>query len=59
MGLEPAGAALGTPLVCPAGMKRTFRRSELGPETAKRLMGQFVGGEGEAKVVVRRVVAAE
>lgn len=56
MGLEPAGAAHGTPQVCPAGMKRTFRRSELGPETAKRLMGQFVGSEGEAKVVVRRVV---
>ncbi len=57
MGLEPTGAPQGTPLMCPAGMKRTFRRSELGPETARRLMGQFVGGEGgEAKVVVRRVV---
>ena len=58
MGLEPDGKAQGTPPLCPAGMKRTFRRSELGPETARRLMGQFVGGEdGEAKVVVRRVVA--
>lgn len=58
MGLEPDGAAHGTVLVCPAGMKRTFRRSELGPETARRLMGQFVGAAGEAKVTVRRVVAS-
>ena len=38
-------------------MKRTFRRSELGPETAKRLMGQFVSAlGGEAKLKIRRVV---
>ena len=57
MGLEPTGAAQGPPLTCPAGMKRTFRRSELGPETAKRLMGQFAGAPGgEAKLTIRRVV---
>ena len=38
-------------------MKRTFRRSELGPETAKRLMGQFASAPGgEAKLTIRRVV---
>ena len=58
LGLKPDGAPQGTPVMCPAGMKRTFRRSELGPETARRLMGQFVGGAGEAKVVVRRTAEA-
>ena len=58
LGLEPDGAPQGTPVMCPAGMKRTFRRSELGPETARRLMGQLVGSAGEAKVVVRRTAEA-
>lgn len=44
-----------TPQTCPAGQVTVLTRGDMGPETATYLMGQFVGGGGEAGVVVRKV----
>jgi hypothetical protein len=44
---------------CPAGAITTLTRADLGPATARYLTAQFAGqGGGQAKVVVRRVIAA-
>ena len=49
-----------TPLACPAGQVTVLRREQLGPATARYLMGQFAcAAGGSATVVVRRVVAGE
>lgn len=46
-----------TPLPCPAGTVTVLKRADLGPDTARYLVGQFEGAQGgEATVVVRRVV---
>ena len=46
-----------TPLPCPAGAVTVLTRANLGPDTARYLMGQFQDAAGgSATVVVRRVV---
>jgi len=50
-----ADGAPTTPQTCPTGQVTVLTRGEMGPETATYLMGQFVGGGGEAGVVVRKV----
>lgn len=50
-----ADGAATTPQTCPAGQVTVLTRADMGPETATYLMGQFVGGGGEAGVVVRKV----
>ena len=51
------GGAKTTPLPCAAGAVTVLSRANLGPDTARYLMGQFQDpAGGEATVVVRRVV---
>ncbi|MBD2716883.1 hypothetical protein KBK19_17700 [Microvirga sp. STR05] len=46
-----------SPALCPAGQVTELTREQLGPETARYLMGQFADAAGgEATVVIRRVV---
>ena len=46
-----------TPLPCPTGAVAVLTRANLGPDTARYLMGQFQDATGgSATVVVRRVV---
>ena len=46
-----------TPLPCPTGAVAVLARANLGPGTARYLMGQFQDATGgSATVVVRRVV---
>lgn len=47
-----------TPFSCPAGAVTVLTRADIGPDTARYLMGAFDGAAGgQATVVVRRVVA--
>ena len=49
--MAQADGAPTTPQTCPAGQVTVLTRADMGPETATYLMGQFVGGGGEAGVV--------
>ncbi|MDO7877231.1 hypothetical protein Q5H93_20970 [Hymenobacter sp. ASUV-10] len=53
--LAQADGSPTTPQTCPAGQVTVLTRADMGPETATYLMGQFVGGGGEAGVLVRKV----